>query len=141
LQAVSVRSRNDPAYLRKLQEAARKPINLAIMTNLAWPFPINTTNGCKLDGVPLDCRIHKGGTEVRSFAEADGGQKEEVFNVMERLEMSTVAVCARGLVCVHVANSHGQASIKSKELDVWVYRRPQAYELGPSQLICAAAWG
>lgn len=62
----SERTRTDPAYRRKLEQAATKPINIAVMTSLFWALPVSQTNGCQVDGIPLDCHIQSGGTEVRA---------------------------------------------------------------------------
>jgi hypothetical protein len=35
------------------------------MNDLWWELPPNSTQGCEVDGIPLDCHIHIGGTEVR----------------------------------------------------------------------------
>ena len=64
--AAAVRSRNDPFYYQKLKAAASKPITIAVMTGLFWQLPTTHTEGCKVDGIPLDCRIQNGGTEVRA---------------------------------------------------------------------------
>jgi hypothetical protein len=60
----ATRAQEDLTYIQKLQEAARQPINIAVMTTLMFDFPKDTTKGCQVDGIPLDCRIHNGGTEV-----------------------------------------------------------------------------
>jgi hypothetical protein len=64
--AAAVRSRNDPVYYQKLKAAAAKPITIAVMTGLFWQLRTTHTEGCKVDGIPLDCHIQNGGTEVRT---------------------------------------------------------------------------
>jgi hypothetical protein len=59
---------NDPVYRKKLEEAASKPINIAVMTGLFWNLPVSHTHGCQVDGIPLDCHIQNGGTEVSRLA-------------------------------------------------------------------------
>lgn len=60
----TARAQEDPAYRKRLEEAASKPINIAVMTGLFWNLPTSHTQGCKVDGIPLDCHIQNGGTEV-----------------------------------------------------------------------------
>ena len=64
--AAAVRSRDDPDYYQKLKAAASKPITIAVMTGLFWQLPTTHTQGCKVDGIPLDCHMQNGGTEVRT---------------------------------------------------------------------------
>jgi hypothetical protein len=65
VQTAAARAQKDSAYMQKLQEAAKKPINIAVMTLLMFDFPTDTTKGCQVDGIPLDCRLQNGGTEVK----------------------------------------------------------------------------
>jgi hypothetical protein len=60
----SDRAHKDPVYRQKLEEAASKPINIAVMTGLFWQLPVSHTQGCQVDGIPLDCHIQNGGTKV-----------------------------------------------------------------------------
>jgi hypothetical protein len=60
----TARAKSDPVYRKKLEEAASKPINIAVMSSLFWALPVSHTQGCKVDGIPLDCHIQSGGTEV-----------------------------------------------------------------------------
>lgn len=62
LKVAATRRANDTAYLPKLQIAASRPINIALMSGLWWAE--GTTDGCMADGVPLDCRVQHGGTNV-----------------------------------------------------------------------------
>jgi hypothetical protein len=62
----SARVRNEPEYRRKLEQAASMPINIAVMTGLFWQLPSTHTEGCHVDGIPLDCYIQMGGSEVSS---------------------------------------------------------------------------
>jgi len=48
----------------KLEAAASTPINIAFMTSLFWELPQGRVRGCQVDGIPLDCRIHMGGSKV-----------------------------------------------------------------------------
>jgi hypothetical protein len=62
--AAAARRATDPAYLARLKHAAAAPVNIAVMTSLFWQLPVHGTDGCSVDGVPLDCHIQNGGTEV-----------------------------------------------------------------------------
>lgn len=62
------RAQRDPAHRTKLLQAASTPIHIAVMTGLFWQLPTDSTKGCEVDGIPLDCHIQKGGTEVRDSA-------------------------------------------------------------------------
>jgi hypothetical protein len=62
--AAAARAATDPAYLARLKQAAAAPINIAVMTSLFWQLPVHGTDGCSVDGVPLNCHIQNGGTEV-----------------------------------------------------------------------------
>jgi hypothetical protein len=64
----SARMHNDPEYRRKVEQAASTPINIAVMTGLFWQLPTTHTDGCNVDGIPLECHIQMGGSEVSSVS-------------------------------------------------------------------------
>jgi len=109
--AASERTRTDPAYRRKLEQAAAKPINIAVMTSLFWALPVSQTNGCQVDGIPLDCHIQNGGTEVR---EALAG----ILMIVSSMHLMGMPDQARK-ICMHnrSVTSHGPGH---KTLFCWV---------------------
>lgn len=54
----------DPAYLAKLRAAVATPINVVLMAGVFWQITAESTRGCKVDGLPLDCRISNDTSKV-----------------------------------------------------------------------------
>jgi hypothetical protein len=70
--AADKRQAQDPDYQAKLKAAVATPINVVLMTAVFWQVTAESTRGCTVDGVPLDCRITNDTSRVSQHCAAAG---------------------------------------------------------------------
>lgn len=76
------RRAQDPAYRAKLQAAAATPLKVVIMSGLFWEMNENSTKGCSVDGVPLDCRFTTNQGDVSHGSPTSSSCRQAAFSGM-----------------------------------------------------------